>query len=428
MSNCKTDSVLNVVRNGYVVMGRETNTNRSFPSQIDGLKPSYKKVILSAVDLAPKLTKTVQIIGHTLGFYHPHGDLALKQVVEQLVQSKIFDEEGCFGFCSMFEGRDQESAAPRYTATRLRKELYKFISDLLPYVPSRPNYTNTKQEADYIPTPIPFALIMSCYGIGIGISTLIPGFTPLSLLEAYLNDDYKLLKNNFGCDIINKKELKDLWETGVGRLTLRFKVKESRNSDCGFIIQGTPKEFKPNLKKLEELEFEGKLTIRDISDHEGQKVLIERLPNIKSLPREKLQDLVLEAATKSIPYKIVVHDGVKAFKIGIKNWIDISYKNCVELYERRRNDIIEKKKFDVLVFTNFRSVADLIINNPNVSYEKIALALSIPLKVVEAISRYAIGTLRTLDPEVKLKKLREEIKYQEEFNIPNYIKEIISVL
>lgn len=422
----KSASILDIVKKSYIEIGKETNLNRSCVSIWDGLKPSYKKVLLSAIDLSPKATKTVEIIGRTLSYYHPHGDLALRAVVAELVRSGLFENLADFGFYSMLSS-DVEGAAPRYTQTKIKDSLCNIIKEMLPYVPSYLNYTKTKNEASYIPTPLPFALITSSYGIGIGTASSCPGFTPISLLEAYLNNNYKLLKNNFGCDIVDKKDLKDLWETGVGRLTLKFKIKESKNSDCGFIIQGIPKEFKPNLKKLEALEEEGKLTIRDISDHEGQKVLIERLPNIKSLPKEKLEEMVNDAATKSISYKIVVQNGEKAFKIGIREWIDFTYKNCLNLLEQRRKDIIAKKKFDILVFSNFRKIADMIINN-NDSYDIIAKKNNVSVEVVEAVSRYSIGSLRTMDPSDKVSKLKKEIKEQEELNLPDKIKGIINTL
>ena len=419
-------SVLDIVKNAYIEIGKESNLNRVIPFILDGLKPVYKKVFLSAIDFNGKVSKTAQIIGATIGDYHPHGDAALKPVIAELVRSGFFVPEGDFGFYSMIDGMDSEGAAPRYTSTAIRKDLLSIIKEMLPYTPTSPNYTNRKQEANYIPFPIPFSLIMSTYGIGIGITTDIPGFTASSLLSAYLNDNYRLLKSSFGYEFPKKTELKELWEKGVGRVTVQFKVSPSKTSDCGFVISGNPKEFKPKIKKLEALEEEGKLTIRDISDADGQKLLIERLPNIKSLPTQMLEELVYEAATSEISYKIVVQDNKNAFTIGIKDWIDRTYKNCLNLLELRRKDIIKKKEFEINVFSFFRQVADLIINNEKLSYLDISKKVGTTLDVVEAISRYSIGTLRTLDPKDNVKKLKEEIKVQKEMDLENHIKEIIN--
>lgn len=419
-------SVLDIVRNAYIEIGKESNLNRVIPYILDGLKPVYKKVILSAIDFNGKISKTAQIIGATIGDYHPHGDAALKPVIAELVRSGFFVPEGDFGFYSMIDGMDSEGAAPRYTSTAIRKDLLSIIKEMLPYTPTSPNYTNRKQEANYIPFPIPFSLMMSTYGIGIGITTDIPGFTASSLLSAYLNDNYRLLKSSFGYEFPNKSELKNLWENGVGKVTVRFRIIESKNSDCGFVISGNPKEFKPKIKKLEELEEEGKLTIRDISDSDGQKLLIERLPNIKSLPKDMLESLVVNAATTEISYKIVVQDNNKAFPIGIRDWIDKTYKNCLNLLEIRRKDIIEKKEFDIKVFSFFREVADLIINNENLSYKDISNKVKTDLEVVETISKYSIGTLRTLNPIDRVNKLKEEIKELKNMNLEEHIKNIIN--
>ena len=419
----RTETAFNIVKNAYIEIGRESNLNRSIPFLLDGLKPVYKKMILSAIDFNAKVSKTSQLIGWTIGNYHPHGDAALRPVAAELVQSNIFVPEGDFGFVSMLNGMDSEGAHPRYTSTAIRKELYGIIKEMLPYVPTSPNYTNTKQEANYIPFPVPFSLVMSTYGIGIGISTDIPGFTASSIIDAYLNDNFKLLKSSFGYEYPDKRELKSLWETGVGKV--KFKIKESKDSDCGFVISGIPKEFKPNIKKLEELEAEGKLTIRDVSDSEGQKLLIERIHNIKSLPKDKLEELVNDAATTSISYKIVTQDNHKAFTIGIKDWVDKTYKNCLNLLEIRRNDIISKKSFEIMVFSNFRKIADLIINNDKLSYQDISRKLKVSLDIVEAVSRYSIGTLRTLNPIERIEKLKNEITEQKNMNLEEHIKNIV---
>lgn len=419
-------SALEIVKNAYIEIGRESNLNRSNPFLLDGLKPVYKKVILSAINFNGNIVKTAQIIGATISDYHPHGDAALKPVVSELVKSGFFVPEGDFGLYSMYKDRDSDGAAPRYTSTGINKTLLGIIKEMLPYVPTSPNYTNKKQEADYIPFPLPFSLLMGTTGIGIGIAQNIPGFTGSSLLAAYLNDNYKLLKSAFGYEYPNKKELKNLWETGIGRVTVRFNVSPSKNSDCGFVISGIPKEIKPKIKKLEELEEEGKLTIRDVSDSNGQKLLIERAPNIKSLPLKTLEDMVNEAATTEVSYKIVTHNNKIAYPIGIKEWVDTTYKNCLQLLETRRQDIIEKKKFEIEVFSNFTEIANLILNKTNLTYEQIAKKVGVDLKVVEAISKYSIGTLRILNPEDKIIKLKQEIKEHEEMNLEEHIKNIIS--
>ena len=410
-------------------MGRESNLNRSIPFLYDGLKPVYKRVFLVAINnFNANIVKTAQIIGAVLGDYHPHGDAALIPVTAELVQAGLFKPEGDFGFISMLQGMDSPPAAPRYTSTGIDTKLCSIIKEMLPYVPTSPNYTNKIKEANYIPFPIPFALIMSTYGIGIGISTDIPGFTAKSLLDAYINDNYKLLKSSFGYEFPKKEELKSLWETGIGKVTVKFKVKESNGDDLGYIIQGIPKEFKPNLKKLEPLEEEGKLTIRDISDSECQKLLIERVPNCKSLPKEKLFELVNDAATSSIYYKIVTQDGQKAFAIGIKKWIDITYNNCLDLLEKRRKDIISKKEFDILVYSNFKKIAKYILDKDDMSYEDIAKTLKLPLDVIEAVSKYSIGSLRNMDPSEKVVKLKSEIKDQKNMDLKQHIQNIINLL
>lgn len=423
MTNKK--SVLEIVKNAYIEIGKESNLNRVIPYILDGLKPVYKKVILSAIDFNGKISKTAQIIGATIGDYHPHGDAALKPVIAELVRSGFFVPEGDFGFYSIIEGMDSEGAAPRYTSTAIKKELLSIIKEMLPYTPTSPNYTNRKEEANYIPFPIPFSLMMSTYGIGIGITTDIPGFTAQSLLSAYLNDNYKLLKSSFGYEYPNKKELKALWENGIGKVTVKFKVYPSKTSDCGFIISGNPKEFKPKIKKLEELENEGKITIRDISDGDGQKLLIERIPNIKSLPKDQLEQMVNDAATNEISYKIVVQDNIHVFPIGIKKWINTTYNNCLSLLETRRKDIISKKEFEMKVFSLFRKVADMIINNEKMSYQEIAQKVNTDLNVVEAISRYSIGTLRTMNPIERVEKIKNEIKEYKNMNLKEHIKKII---
>jgi len=107
----------------FKLYGEYVNLHRHIPYVYDGLKPSYRRTIQSALDVAKtKMAKVATISGHTIGTYHPHGDASINPIVSQLVQAGIFKGQGNHG-ADVLHGEDISPAAPRYIEAMLSSGL-----------------------------------------------------------------------------------------------------------------------------------------------------------------------------------------------------------------------------------------------------------------------------------------------------------------
>ena len=134
----------------------------------------------------------------------------------------------------MIYGDDISPAAARYTEAKISSKFRSIFSDLMPYVPFKDGELE-EQEPEYIPTPIPLSLLFGGLGIGFGANMRIPAFTIKSIYNALIKDDPELLEAPFGLKLIkDKSQLKELWDTGLGRLTYQYQVyyEENEAGEC----------------------------------------------------------------------------------------------------------------------------------------------------------------------------------------------------
>jgi hypothetical protein len=411
------------VKEQFKNYGEYVCLHRHIPNVLDGLKPSYKRMIQGAFDIArDKKVKSATLIGHTIGTMHPHGLVSLEGVLGELVHSGIFDGQGNFGYTALI-GESAGMAASRYTEAGLSSGFTKLLTPIMKYVPTFTNELGFK-EYEYIPVPIPLGLTFSYLGIAIGTGCKIPAFTPKSLIEAYLNDDPKLLKNANGLIIENPDELSKLWTTGRGHI--RYRIKSEIIGDR-IIVEGHPGAVKPNFSKLLEWRSDGRVDYDDESSS-VPKVAFYKMPRVQYPSFEEIVSEVEKATRDHESYYIRVVANNQVRDVGIKTWIDITYKNYLSLLEKYKTDHIEKDKFDILVYSNFRKVADILINDDKISYDDVASKFNIPIEVVNTISQKSIHQLRTSDPSNKIKGLEDDIKKYENLDTKKYIIDAINMM
>lgn len=396
--------------------------NRHIPYIFDGLKPSYRRVIQTAFEIAKdKKVKAATIVGTTISRYHPHSSVSLEPIVAELVNYGVFEGQGNFGYQGLM--LSSGPAASRYVEAQVAPNYAKLLTPIIKYVPKFDNELGYK-ECMYLPTPIPFTLVFGALGIGIGTGTRIPSFTPRSILEAYLKDDPELLRNFDGLVIDNPKDLKKLWNEGRG--CIKYHINNYVNGDR-ITVEGKPGFIKPKWNKLFSWRDDGRV---DYDDESGEmpKISFFKMPRVSYPSFEEIQTEVERAVKDQESYYIRVVYNKQVRDIGIKDWIDITYNNYKDLLEKYKNDKIQNLEFDILTFNNFRRVADILINDEKISYEDVASKFNIPIEVVNVISQKSIHQLRTADPKNKVKKLEEEIKEFKKLNSDNYIKDAIDTM
>ncbi len=216
---------------------------RALPDARDGLKPVQRRTLYDMHELGIRYDKpyrkSARIVGDTMGKYHPHGDSSIYDALVVMSQDfkkglPLVDGHGNFG---NIEG--DGAAAMRYTEARLHKITQEaFLSDLdKDVVDFVPNFDETEKEPSVLPVKIPNLLINGSEGIAVGMATSIPPHNLGEVIDAtkayMLNESItnaELMRYVKGPDfptggiVINKDELLDIYETGMGKIKVRGKV------------------------------------------------------------------------------------------------------------------------------------------------------------------------------------------------------------
>jgi DNA gyrase/topoisomerase IV subunit A len=337
------------------------------------------------------------------------------------VNAKIFDGQGNHG-AEVLYGEDQLPAAPRYIEAKLSESYKKLLLPVLKFVPTFTNDLGNK-EYEYLPTPIPFGLTFGYLGIAVGTGCRIPAFTPSSILDAYLHDDPKLLKSAFGLEIANPENLHHLWETGRGRIKYNMKVEQKGNIVS---IIGSKGPVEIDWSWFEKMKADGRIEINDLSDT-VPRVELELNSRVRYPSVSEIYNNAVAVATAAESYYVRVVYNNQVRDIGLRDWIDITYKNYIRIYELHRKSEISALEYDIKVLTNFRSVADKIINTKD-SYEQIAKDLKIDLDIVKTIGSKSINTLRNSDPTKKIPELKNRIESIKKVNVDDVIKNCIELM
>ena len=231
------------MQKSYIDYAMSVIIARALPDVRDGLKPVQRRTLYDMYELGIRydrpFRKSARIVGDTMGKYHPHGDSSIYEALVVMSQDfkkglPLIDGHGNFG---NIEG--DGAAAMRYTEARLQRITQEaFLADLdKDVVDFIPNFDETEKEPSVLPVKIPNLLINGSEGIAVGMATSIPPHNLSEVIEAekaYLLDENittkELMRYIKGPDfptggiVINKDELLDIYETGVGKIKLRGKV------------------------------------------------------------------------------------------------------------------------------------------------------------------------------------------------------------
>ena len=269
-------------------------TSRALPDVRDGLKPVQRRILytMSQQNLGhtAKHRKCAKVVGDVMGNYHPHGDSSIYDALVRMAQPfslrmPLIDGSGNFG---SIDG--DNAAAMRYTECRMTEIAGQVLADLgTRTVSFKPNYDGTREEPVVLPSRVPNLLLNGATGIAVGMATNIPPHNLKELCRALLKllkypdiRPYQLVANDAvlgpdfptGGQVINAKDLREIYRTGVGTVKVRGTHKiVGGNRKTGRIIQIDSIPFgvnKANLvERISELVFTSKLPlvseVRDLS-------------------------------------------------------------------------------------------------------------------------------------------------------------------
>jgi DNA gyrase subunit A len=307
------------MKHSYLDYAMSVIVGRALPDVRDGLKPVHRRILYSMYQLGlmpdKPFKKSARIVGETLGKFHPHGDTAVYDALVRMAQDfsmryPLIEGQGNFG---SIDG--DSAAAMRYTEARLSKIALELLKDIeKDTVDFKPNFDGSLEEPEVLPAKFPNLLVNGASGIAVGMATNIPPHNISEVCKAvqYLVDHPEATTEELmqfikgpdfptGAEVINPEELPKIYKKGRGSVTIRAKhtIEEVRKRSAIVITELPYQVNKADLiKKIAELVKEKKIDgiadIRDESDREGIRVVIE-------LKRDATPQVVLNRLYKLTP-------------------------------------------------------------------------------------------------------------------------------
>ncbi|WP_024870698.1 DNA topoisomerase (ATP-hydrolyzing) subunit A [Tolumonas lignilytica] len=290
------------LRNSYLDYAMSVIVGRALPDVRDGLKPVHRRVLFAMHELSndwnKPYKKSARVVGDVIGKYHPHGDSAVYDTIVRMAQDfsmryTLVDGQGNFGSVD-----GDSAAAMRYTEIRMDRISHELLADLeKETVDWVPNYDGTEQIPAVLPTKVPNLLINGSSGIAVGMATNIPPHNLtevvdgcLALMENPSLTVDELLPLIPGPDfptggIINGRSgIIDAYRTGRGKIYVRARTEietDEKNGKESIIVTELPYTVNKArlVEKIAELvkdkKIEGITALRDESDKDGMRVVIE---------------------------------------------------------------------------------------------------------------------------------------------------------
>ncbi|MFO8024023.1 DNA gyrase subunit A [Thiohalophilus sp.] len=289
------------MKQSYLDYAMSVIVGRALPDVRDGLKPVHRRVLYAMRELGndwnKPYKKSARVVGDVIGKYHPHGDSAVYDTIVRMAQPfslryMLVDGQGNFGSVD-----GDAPAAMRYTEVRMAKIAHELLADIeKETVDYTLNYDETEYEPEILPARIPNLLVNGSAGIAVGMATNIPPHNLIEVINATLAMIDKpditiqeLMGYIPGPDfptagIINgARGIAEAYATGRGRIYVRARthVEEMANGRERIVVTELPYQVNKArlLERIAELvkekKIEGISELRDESDKEGMRVVIE---------------------------------------------------------------------------------------------------------------------------------------------------------
>ena len=427
------------IKTSYLDYSMSVIIGRALPDARDGLKPVHRRILYAMNDLGvgsrQPYKKSARIVGDVIGKYHPHGDIAVYDALVRMAQSfsmriPSVDGQGNFG---SIDG--DGAAAMRYTEARMTPLAEELLKDLdKETVDFVPNYDESLNEPDVLPARVPNLLLNGSSGIAVGMATNIPPHSLdelvgglLILLENKNASLEEIMGEIKGPDfptggiIYGKKGIIEAYKTGRGRVKIRAKTHiEKKASKDVIVIDELP--YQTNKARLieqiadlvKEKQIEGISEVRDESDRDGIRVVIE-------LKRDAMSEIVLNNLFKQTTMEatfgviMLAIDGkepkiftlIELLKLFLNHRKTVIIRRTIfELQKARaRAHILEGLK---IALDNIDEVIDVIRNSAdtNVARENLMSRFGLSEAQSGAILDMRLSRLTGLERE----KIEEELK------------------
>ena len=349
------------VRDSYLDYAMSVIVSRALPDVRDGLKPVHRRILYAMHELglrpAARFRKSAAVVGEVLGKYHPHGDISVYDALARLTQpwamrAPLITGQGNFG---SIDG--DAAAAMRYTEARLAPLAEEMLRDIeKETVPFVDNYDNTRREPSVLPAAVPNLLVNGTVGIAVGMATNIPPHNLREVIDALVSlavhphatveDLLAFVKGpDFptGGFVFSIQDIAQAYASGKGAMVTRAKteIEELKEGEFRIIVTEIPYQVsKASLLEeialgVKEKRLEGIRDLRDESDKEGIRVVIE-------LKRDAYPKKVLNQLFAHTQLQRTFHLNMLALVDGIQPKV-LTLKGVLECYLEHRKVVVTRR-------------------------------------------------------------------------------------
>ena len=390
-------NIVEEMERSYLDYAMSVIVSRALPDVRDGMKPVHRRILYAMNQMGLSYNKPYRksagVVGEVMGKFHPHGDLSIYDALVRMAQDfslrvPLIDGQGNFG---SIDG--DPPAAMRYTECRLEKVSDSLLFDIdKETVDFQDNYDGREQEPIVLPARFPNLLVNGSGGIAVGMATNIPPHNLGEIVDGCvalidnpaitLDEMLKIIPGpDFptGGIILGRAGIRSAYETGRGSLIMRAKVEveDIRNDRQAIVVTEIPYQVNKAtmVEKIAELvrekRIEGISDLRDESDREGYRVVIE-------LKRDAVADVVLNQLYRYTPLQtsfgcnMVALNGGKPEQMTLLDMLKAFVLFREEVVTRRTKFLLRKarERAHVLVglaiaVANIDEVIQLIRNAPD---------------------------------------------------------------
>ena len=454
------------MQESYIDYAMSVIVSRALPDVRDGLKPVHRRILYAmwedGLTHGAKSRKSATVVGATLGRYHPHGDQAVYDAAMRMAQNftlryPLINGQGNVGSID----DPGEYAAMRYTEMRMSKAGEEMLKDIQKdTVNFIDNFDGTRKEPMVLPSPLPQLLLNGSLGIAVGMATNIPPHNLSEVVDACLyladhpkadtEDLFQFIKGpDFptGGSIYNQREIIEAYSQGKGPILMRGKADVSEGEKSGktrIIITEIPYQvLKTSLMEqlahlVQEKKLEGIRDIRDESDKEGMRIVLE-------LQRDTFPQKVLNRLYKFTDLQKTFHlnmlalvDGIQPQVLSLADVLIYYLEHRKEVVYRRTKHDLQKAKERAHILeglhkclTSIDAVIKIIKNSANRQEAQKNLQKRFKLTEIQAnaileTKLSALAKLERKKIEEELKEMRAKIKeYTAILKDPKKVKEIV---
>ncbi len=432
------------LKRSFIAYAMAVNKSRAIPDVRDGLKPVHRRILYSMHEMGlyndKAYRKCARIVGDCMGKFHPHGDSSVYDALVRLAQEftisfPLVDGHGNFGSVD-----GDGAAAMRYTEARLTKLAAEMLKDLdKETVDFIPNFDGSEEEPTVLPARYPNLLVNGSDGIAVGMATNIPPHNLAEVIDGAIAmiDNPEITVDELmeyipapdfprGGIIMGRSGIRQAYRTGQGRIVIRSKCEIEEygvggNARSRIVVTEIPYQvnkaalIKTIAEMVKDKRLEGIADIRDESDREGMRIVIE-------IKKDANAQVVLNTLYKKT--KLQNSDGIILLAL-VENGTEpktLNLREILHYYLQHQKEVITRRtRYDlnkteerahiiaglVLALANVDEVIRIIkaSADKNAAIEGLTSAFTLDEKQANAILEMRLQRLTSLEVE----KLKDEL-------------------